>query len=391
MKQKFLVLLGALSILGILSALFLTAFSSHPLHNLAPRFDDHQSHWSTVPLFFEYGYGIYSRPTGEFCDSVNQGICQWQGTPIPINWLHMPRPYPFLNYFVHAPIGLGYRAGILSASAANLSSVLLYLSIFLVLWICTLRVARESLQRNTGLTFAFLALFYFEGLKYTWYGFYDGIGVLALAGALWAGFTKKRYDLALFAFGAAVALHFRAWWYFPLATFWGLLWLKEMNRAFDPKRALTGAIGVLLAGASAVSLWLILPSTATMDLFNRFHYSVVTQSAVGWIFLSSGVIGVIALVRTQQWELVFAFVGVVIFSIATRHTMFWHTLFIFPLFWIWFLTPASRSPRVRMITGVALLAFYLLLARFEFGARPWSLKSFAKEVVQLTAHPSTHQ
>lgn len=388
MKQKLSVFFRALSILGILSALFLTTQSTGPRHNLAPRFDDHQSHWSSVPLFFEYGYGIYQKPTGQFCDPSTPpaDVCVWGGRPTLINWPEMPRPYPFLDYFIHAPWGLGYRAGIWTTSSANQGVILTYLFGFLLFWMVVLKCSRDSREQTPLLSGVFLSILYFEGLKYSWYGFYDVFAVLSIVASLWAGLKKKRPDLALLFFGLSTAIHFRSWWYFPLAGLWGIQWAIGLKPSLDLRRAFIGMIGITLAIASAVSLWMILPFAQKMGANQPFYAPLLLESSVGWIFLPLITLVILGLAYLGNGILVLAMLGVACFTLSTNYAMFWHSFFLFPLLVIWFLTSENREKTTSRLSALAVLVVYLFLARFEFGARPWSLKSFAQEVVEYSHH-----
>jgi len=150
---------------------------------------------------------------------------------------------------------------------------------------------------------------------------------------------------------------------------------------------LSGVSGVILTAVSALSLVWIIPFAQKMAANQPFFAPILFNSATGKFFLPFITLCIAGFAYFRYWTLVLSLFGVAIFALTTSYAMFWHSCFLFPLFMVWFLTDHQNKKLNRQFNGVLVLAIYLFLARFEFGARPWSLKSFVKEVEQYSSYP----
>ncbi len=212
---------------------------SHPWGDLNNgKYTDHFSHMNCARLFPRVGLDIWRKPVDQMFrsltdeeeaalpDDVRAGGSWSGGTysvpgwptdkPMVLSWSHDPRLYPPGDLLLTAPVAALYHYTSLPFSSAT--RLLLMLFIFgahVSLWLILESAAGPPLL-SPRWWWASFAVIYFLVIGWTLKGFYDAVVLAPLA--LSARFVGARKPVpALLAYCVAAFLHFRAYFFAPLA------------------------------------------------------------------------------------------------------------------------------------------------------------------------------
>jgi len=198
---------------------------------------------------------------------------------------------------------------------------------------------------------------------------YDSIAILFSVLAIRSLYQKKSASGALFWFGVASFLHFRALWFFPVGLAAAYLSLREWKNALRRDR-IRGVVGAVLLATSVVSLVIAYPRLGDSPLNNRFHYSLL--GSIGPIQIGTLILGLILgglfFVTDRghrRWVSLLSILCALTFLLGTRQVMFWHELSWMPL-----LIMAVLGAHWREIRLVAAFGWVLLLSTYHYGTQP---------------------
>jgi hypothetical protein len=174
-------------------------------------------------------------------------------------------------------------------------------------------------------------------------------------------------------------------WYFCFFAYSAFLLIQA---AFKHK-SFGGNLIPMLGGVvifSQVLLVLVFLSRALISypLNNNFYYSTFPDSSESFVYLFLvGIFGFL-LFRSGYFRSFFALIGIFVFSLIDRNVMTWHSLALTPFFLIFIGESIDIGRKIQKLRRIALqwslLVFYLVICRFHFGERPWTLFSFVREV-----------
>ncbi len=374
--------LGAFALLaGVLAGSLAALHFRSDTRSLYGAGSDHFAHWGQAVLFSEKGFDVYRLPTGALCPIVDSPqvrevratapsitFCSTsvEGAVVPFNWPQYPQPYPPGLLLYSAPAALLYRLGGLSFHQVTSLTIMQYLAVALLVWwfyaSAWLKTQGPRGRLEWSLRISFTVLFFLESLRWALWGIYDPVAI-GLAGVAILALLRHRPLTALLAYSAAVFLHFRALWYFPLVP----LALLEWRRA--PRQVRKQGLWVCLPaafmlGLAAYSFALLLPSLQSYPIINRLYLPQALGHPTRFWLQMTGALVILGLLLAslRAWRVALFYAGVVGMIAFTRDTHEWHTLFLFPLF----LTPLLERETVRAHAWAILLAFYLAQCHWIF-------------------------
>jgi len=260
-----------------------TSKFNRPMRTLGGWGSDHISHVFSALLFGERGYRIYTEPPSRLLEPAPnsaalarefrwdpEGVFVRPGNGVSlallINWPHVPRAYPPGSALVHGPIAWLYAARVIGIDGAARSAVALYalaaVAASIQFWPIVIRMFRNAqvagIPERVGAAVAIAAVAICVSQLFLWAfeGFYDPIFVLCLIVAL-SWYVRARWNTALLWYAVALALHFRALWFAPLAI--ACLWQRYQDtRLGKVRRVIDGTFVVaLFIGAAAMAAFLL--------------------------------------------------------------------------------------------------------------------------------------
>ncbi|PTL82279.1 hypothetical protein [Vitiosangium sp. GDMCC 1.1324] len=349
-----------------------------PLYGgLTGYFSDQVSHMSAALLLGECGTRLWSQPAGQLMrrysteelrqlpddlrPHVKPGIDLFVrpggplDKPLVLNWPRLPRPYPPGALVLAAPTALAYHFTSLSFSSATRLldlSYLLYAHVgffFLLCWLLAGRGQPSALGLLGGL------LLYSESIHWALEGFYD-VALLAPL-ALCGHFLFQRRGLAaLVCYCAAAFIHYRAYFFAPLALYALYLAARDWKqRPWGARQWLAlGAITVL-GGASLYTFWLTWPWLTRFPLTNVLQRP--ERPAIWHVLLTSGMAAA-ALFYARAWMDLALTGWVAWMSTRIYQTQPWHVLSL--LMWLALPVLSARPERVPVVRDVRVVLLWVL-------------------------------
>jgi hypothetical protein len=215
-------------------------------------YSDHYSHMNTARLFVSKGVSIWTQPLAdsgrpltpeEFATlpaDLRQGIGGpdpskavttlpgWpEDKPFVSTWANHPRFHPPGNMLLTAPAALLYSFTGLSFTGANKLLIILFVLYAHGAFYAFVKAGQlESWAKPVG--FAAAAIVYSELIHWSLEGFYEALVLIPLV--LSARFLAQRRGIeSLLAFSVASVLHFRAFFFAPLAVYALYLIVRELQ------------------------------------------------------------------------------------------------------------------------------------------------------------------
>lgn len=263
--------------------------------------------------------------------------------PLIIGWSFLPRAYPPGALLLSAPVALAYHYTPISFSQANRLLYLLYLLYAHVGFFLVLRVWRLEPLRPSALGLLGGLLLYGETIGWALNGFYD---VALIAPLVFCGhFLWRRRGLAaLVCYCAAAFLHYRAYFFAPLALYALYLVLKDWRQWPGGTRHWL-AVGALLVlgGASLYTFWLVspwLPSFPDTNVLRRGDH----PARMHLLLMGGLALGVLLHARAWMDMALLAWMGVMLGRVY--QTMPWHLISLL----VWLVLPIwTPSPERRLL------------------------------------------
>jgi hypothetical protein len=375
------------------SVLYLLAVSAHPYGDIEGGvFTDHFSHMNTARIFPSVGTRIWTEPLRDLgiplTDDEVRGLPedlrpgngvtdplfripgQSAAKPFVSSWSHQPRFHPPGDMVIAAPAAIVYQLTDLSFSGASRLVILTYLlgahiSIFFLIRASiaqtpvspgapavpagtTSRKAPAGPAPRSMLTsypvqpIGLLVLFmvYLEAIHWSLNGFYEAMLIAPLAISA-VELRRGRGAHSLFWFAIAANMHFRAYYFGPLAIWAAVIILR--NREWRRWRTQEW---VLIAAAAALSLVSLRVFAWLWPWFradgNRNHLNITVSEvdwpAVGVFLIVMAIVAVALTLARSWWDLVIAGWFTVVFLVA-REAFGWHVMTLAA----WFLVPLGAQ------------------------------------------------
>ncbi len=354
---------------------------------------DHYSHTMATVLFWEVGLEIYRRPIRSLCWDdppaeltarvaeawrVNPVDICWPKSdtfdrPLAINWQAFPRPYPpgVLVYFL--PEAMLYRYGDASFTAINRVSLVKLAVVAHLAWML---LASLFIRLGPSLIgWILIAFSYSQLMFWSLAGVYDGVAVVGIALAMTL-IKEDRFVEALTLLCAALFMHFRVMWHFPLmgvALYGTAAAVKSIIRgpgSWMDRRQEWGLLGLsaLLLGWSGVSFGMLWPYLREFPLNNPLHLEHLKPSARIALayFLPTAFLGGLMAWR-RMWLPVVYLAWCSLFFIATPQIKPWHALGLLPVL---ALASFRGKQAQRLDQTVVVFLWYLVVMHVVFKANP---------------------
>lgn len=342
-------------------------------------YTDHFSHMNSTRLFARVGIDICRRPLqasvfplsaperarlpADLRPESGQAYEVFRmpgaGTakPFVASWAYIPRLHPPGDLIITAPVAALYEFTSLSFSGANrllivLLLLLAHLSLSLI-W-----RTGVSLRRAGTLGMIALVVTYFAVIHWTLEGFYEATILAPLV--LSARYLRQGRGLeALVAFSVAANIHFRAYFFAPLAIY--AAWLILHDRAWRTWHRREWVLAGVAAALCLISLGVfatVWPAIMSLDptddvavLGHVDHASVAI--VVGTVAL---LIGVFVWCRSWLDVAIAAWLGLTV--LLLRQTWEWDVVTL--LAWLAFPLAASRASWIPLVRDARLLGALVL-------------------------------
>jgi len=348
-----------------------------PFGGLSGRFTDHLSHMNSARLFTVCGTCVWRQPVDQlmrrYSVEERQQLTEelrpyatekselfvvpgWAlDKPLLSNWPHLPRPYPPGALLVAAPAALLYHSTPLSFSGASHLLILSYLLCGHIGLFFVLRGLLSGSAQPQALGLLGGVLLYAETVRWALEGFYDVTLLAPLA--LCGHYLLRRKGLAaLVCYCAAAFLHFRAFFFAPLALYALFLVLREGRQQPWGRREwlAVGAIAVL-GGASLYTFWLVSPS---LPLFPASNPLREPQTHALRHLLVAGGLAAVALLHARAWVDLVLLGWISVMLTRIFQTQAWHILSL--MMWLALPVWTSRTERVPLVRDVRLGFLWVL-------------------------------
>ena len=360
----------------------------HPFGDLSQGFNtDHFSHLSAARLFPRVGANIWRKPVRDLVlpltpEDIQQlpsdlrplagpeGPFKVPGWPLskPYNssWLLIPRQYPPGDMVLVAPLALLYHLGPVSFSQINRLLILYFLLLAHVSIYLTVNSFLKY-QASSIVGLLGLVLCYFELIHWPLEGFYD----VAYVGPLIASFgllLAGRRPAALAAFAGASFIHFRAFFYAPIAIYaaCGILLRREW-RDWGRREVALIATAIVLGGASLYTFALLWPSLRLQQITNPIGFVPYWPNPTFISFaVLSGLIAA-ALGWARAWTDLAILLWMSLMWICLPYAYAWYVLALVP--WVMAGPLWSRPERASLVRDARLL-FMVFTSAFACSYAP---------------------
>jgi hypothetical protein len=344
-------------------------------------YTDHFSHMNAARLFPRVGLQIWQRPTKDLVvpltpEETSQlpsdlrpfagpggGVFRVDGWPLEktfiSSWAQYPRLYPPGDMVLVAPIAVAYHFSSLTFTQVNRILIVYFLllahiSVFFVLLVFWPGEPR----RLIGPLGLFIA--YSELIHWSLEGFYD-VALLApitLAAML---LKAKRNLAALVAYCASTFIHYRAFFFAPLAIYAAYSILRNGDwRRWRIREMIAVAVAMLLGGTSLYTFGLLWPWFSQVQITNPVRLAPNNPALIEFVI----VILVVALflLNARAWFDTVMLFWMSIMWIRTPYTWFWYMLAVLPWLTMEMLgvekaeaIPTVRSARLMFLIVVSVL------------------------------------
>ena len=332
-------------------------------------------------VFLSHGHSIYTEAANQLLSTSNQSdveaisrtfdwgkheLFSWQlkgreETVLPINWSYLPRPYPPRNFLYHLPEAV-MRIHT-TASLKNIAKFSIFkygivglitslLMIQLIFAQSKLPEARDATSENLWkwISCGFGVLLGSYVIFWSFAGIYDGIALLLIVLALIC-LKRDQNDFAILCYAAAVFLHFRSLWYFPIGILAIARFYQRDWRAIAPKRrAAVLTLSAFMGGWAIWSFVELLPALRTWPHNNARHLDQILAGNFDWQMWGMLACAGLAMVANRSYLLATCFISALIFIVNTRQVMPWHSMFFYPIILIGLV---ERSPTAGVLGLVA--------------------------------------
>jgi hypothetical protein len=367
------------------SSWYLLAGPRHPYGDLSNGvYTDHFSHMNTARLFTHAGIDIWTKPLQSSVvplspaqmavlppDMTSQAGQQYPVFTVPgwpadkpfvSSWAAYPRFHPPGDMVLTAPVALLYSFTGLSFSGANR---LLVLS-FLVLAHISLFVLLKSGISIPARPIGFLVLFvvYLEMIHWSLEGFYEAalIAPLVLCGLC---LEQRRGLQAIALFALAAALHFRAYFFAPLAVYGAYIVVRDRQwRTWSRQDYGLAGVASVLCAISLGVFSLITPWLREVPATNPVSVTVAHPDApaIATLLLVAAVVAVV-FAYARSW-LDMALLGwLTVSAVLLQQTWEWDVLTI--LAWLALPIGASAARRYGLVRDARAVAV-IFLGMFVF-------------------------
>lgn len=294
--------------------------------------------------------------------------------PLVSSWSKNPRNYPPGDMLLVAPIAAAYAHTNLSFTTANRLLLMLFIlyAHLAILWI--FQTALESAasfhpsdRHRKWFTVIVAGIVYLEVIHWTLEGFYDAAALAPLV--LCARFLRDRRGLAaLVAYCVAAFIHFRTYFFAPLAIYGLVLLIRERQWVQWRSGAIIAVICAATLAVMSLTVFTILwPAFQRLPLHSPFSGSIPLLRA-GFL------VGVAIVCRTfyrsrAWWDLaVLGWLTVMFMSLHERYP--WHTeLAILP----WLSAPIfPHAPDTTVDVLIGRCAVFVISVCCLFGAEPFA-------------------
>jgi hypothetical protein len=327
----------------------------HPWGDLkGATYTDHFSHMNAARVFPRIGIEVWRRPIGRLFRSLTPvelavmpkdiqaggsdsgGVYHVPGwpaeKPLIISWSNNPRNYPPGDMLLVAPVAILYHYTDLSFTNANRLLLMLFLVyahlalFFFFKFLPELIPANHKLTRVQALA---AAVVYVEVIHWTLEGFYDAAALAPLILCGW--YIRQRKGMpALAVFCLAAFLHFRAFFFAPLAVYALVIILRDHQwRSWHVREwfglAAAGMLGAVSLGVFGI-LWPALrslPITNPIDLSNELAWLARILLPA---FLILAWLAARFLWRLEAWLDFAIFIWMAIMMLSLHETYPWHTI-----------------------------------------------------------------
>jgi hypothetical protein len=358
---------------------------THPWGDLkGATYTDHFSHMNAARVFPRIGIETWRRPLDQMFRSLTPAelaatpkdiqaggsssggifhVPGWPaGKPLVISWSNNPRNYPPGDMLLVAPIAILYHYADLSFTTANrllLMLLLIYVHMALFFFF---KFLPEFIPDNASLAriqVITAAVVYIEVIHWTLEGFYDAAALAPLVLCGW--YIRQRKGLpAIAAFCLAAFLHFRVFFFAPLAVYALVIILRDRQwRRWRVRQWVVLAAAGMLGAVSLGVFWILWPSLRSLPITNPIDLS----NELAWlarillpIFLILAWLAARSLLRLQAWLDFAIFIWMAIMMFFLHETYPWHTILaVMP--WLCF-PPFVMEPSSAMrIQTIRLLVF----------------------------------
>ncbi len=251
-------------------------------------YTDHFSHMNTARLFPSAGINIWREPLDDLVHLLSPAqyaalpadvqaagqqyrigtVPGWPADkPFVASWSRYPRLHPPGDMVLTAPVAVLYQLTDISFSTANRLLILSFL-VFAHLSLFLLLQSAPSIDRLRPIGLLVLFIAYLEVIHWTLEGFYEATLIAPLI--LCARYLAQRRGLAaMLMFSIAADLHFRSYFFAPLAIY--AAWIVLRDRQWRTWRRLDWGLASVAAVLSLVSLGvfgLVWPWVSTQSINN---------------------------------------------------------------------------------------------------------------------------
>lgn len=374
--RDHLALVLTVASLVVWSSLYLLFGPTHPYGDLSNgNYTDHFSHMNTARLFTHAGPAIWTGPmqdsaiplTPEQRAALPADLTPEGGQEYPVftvpgwpadkpfvsSWSTYPRFHPPGDMVLTAPVAVLYSFTDLSFSDANRLLILTFLALAHI----SIYVLLKFWHPFDGMRpVGFLVLFivYLELVHWSLEGFYEGVIIAPLVVS--ANFLARRKGLqAIAMFTLAAVLHFRAYFFAPLAIYGAFLvvrdrqWRTWTRREID-LAGVTVALAVISLGVfSRISPWL-----REMNSDNPVGVTVADPdiAAIAVLLLVAAIVAAV-FVYTRSWLDLVLIGWLTTTSLLLQQTWWWDILSI--LAWLAMPIAASAAARPSAVNRLALI------------------------------------
>jgi hypothetical protein len=274
-------LLVTVASLVLWSSWYLVLGPTHPYGDLSNGiYTDHFSHMNTARLFTHAGPAIWTEPlersvialTPEQQAALPADLKPQSGQLYPVftvqgwpadkpfvsSWFGYPRFHPPGDMVLTAPVALLYSLTDLSFSGANRLLILSFLA-FAHISVFVLLKSGVSFGPLRPIGFLVIFIAYLEVIHWSLEGFYEPVIIAPLV--LCGRYLAQRKGLqAIAMFSLAADLHFRAYFFAPLALYGAYIVVRDRQwRTWRPKEYVLASVTIGLAATSVAVFSLIWP------------------------------------------------------------------------------------------------------------------------------------
>jgi len=391
--RAHLALILTVASLIVWSSWYLLLGPTHPYGDLSNgNYTDHFSHMNTARLFTHAGTAIWTMPMQDSAvpltpeqraalpvDLTPQGgqrypvftVPGWPADkPFVSSWSTYPRFHPPGDMVITAPVAALYSFTDLSFSDATRLLILSFLALVHI----SIYVLLKFWHPFDGMRpVGFLVLFivYLELIHWSLEGFYEGVIIAPLV--LSARYLAQRRGLqAIAMFTLAAVLHFRSYFFGPLAIYGAYLVVRHGQwRTWSRREIDLAGITTVLATISLGVFWLISPWLRKLDSHNPVNVTVADPNlaAIATLLFVAAIVAVV-FAYARSWLDLTLLAWLTMSSLLLQQTWWWDVLTI--LAWLAMPIAASTASRLSAVNRLALvrdarIVAVVFISSFVFG------------------------